>query len=315
MSKTKKILYAISAAVMMIGIGIIIYLVGAQHYTVYDNGKTIDVFSYSSDRDTILEKSGVELSENDAFLKTSDGYRVLRPKEVTVLYGDTQETFDTSYETVGEVLYSSGIAFSQEDFCDFETDTPITDGMEIRVHKVTHDISESDTEIPFETVTKDSIYVKKGTTKTTVKGENGIQREVRSNTYVDGELISSVVTSNSLVKAPVTKTVERGVGGTIGGYEFSYCMDMKSTAYTYFENSRNITATGVPVGYGKVAVDKNVIPLGTKMYITSANGKYVYGYAVAADTGVRGNIIDLFYETYEECINWGRRKIKVYILE
>ena len=315
MSKTKKILYATLAGIILISIIIMIYLIGAQRYTVYDNGKTIDVFSHSSDRDVILKKSGVELSENDAFLRVSDGYKVLRAKNITLVYGDAKETYATSCETVGEVLESCGIAFSTEDFCTLEPDTPVTVSMEIKVCKVTHDTVEKDTELPFETVTKDSIYVKKGTTKITQKGENGIQREVRSNTYVDGELISSVVTSDTLVKAPVNETMGRGVGGTIGGYEFSYCKDMNSSAYTYFENSRNITATGVPAGYGKVAVDKNVIPLGTKMYITSANGKYVYGYAVAADTGVRGNTIDLFYETYEECINWGRRKIKVYILE
>ena len=69
------------------------------------------------------------------------------------------------------------------------------------------------------------------------------------------------------------------------------------------------------VKVGTVAVDKNVIPLGTKMYIVAADGSVVYGTAVAADTGVRGNIVDLYYDTYQQCINFGRRTCNVYILE
>ena len=64
-----------------------------------------------------------------------------------------------------------------------------------------------------------------------------------------------------------------------------------------------------------MAVDKSVIPLGTRMYIVTNDGSVVYGPAVAADTGVRGNIVDLYYDTYQQCINFGRRSCTVYILE
>ena len=66
---------------------------------------------------------------------------------------------------------------------------------------------------------------------------------------------------------------------------------------------------------GTVAVDKSVIPLGTRMYIVAADGSVVYGTAVAEDTGVRGNIVDLYYDTYQQCINFGRRTCNVYILK
>ena len=75
------------------------------------------------------------------------------------------------------------------------------------------------------------------------------------------------------------------------------------------------TATGTAVRVGTVAVDKQVIPLGTRMYIVSEKGDVVYGMAVAEDTGVHGNRIDLYYNTYQECINFGRRTCSVYILE
>ena len=66
-----------------------------------------------------------------------------------------------------------------------------------------------------------------------------------------------------------------------------------------------------------MAVDPKVIPLGTKMYIVSADGEYLYGYCVAEDTGgaIQGNIVDLFFNTYEECIQFGRRDVLIYILD
>jgi 3D (Asp-Asp-Asp) domain-containing protein/chromosome segregation ATPase len=67
------------------------------------------------------------------------------------------------------------------------------------------------------------------------------------------------------------------------------------------------TATGIPTGWGVVAVDPSVIPLGTRMYVPG------YGEGVAADTGsaVKGNIIDLWFPTREQALQWGRRTVTI----
>jgi 3D (Asp-Asp-Asp) domain-containing protein len=67
------------------------------------------------------------------------------------------------------------------------------------------------------------------------------------------------------------------------------------------------TATGLPVGWGVVAVDPSVIPLGTKLTIPG------YGEAVAADTGgaVRGNTIDIWFPTLAQARAWGRRTVTI----
>lgn len=96
---------------------------------------------------------------------------------------------------------------------------------------------------------------------------------------------------------------------------FSSAKSMTATAYTAGHGGAdNYTATGTAVRVGTVAVDKNVIPLGTRMFIVTSDG-IVYGMAVAEDTGVRGNKVDLYYDTYQQCINFGRRSCTVYILE
>ncbi len=69
------------------------------------------------------------------------------------------------------------------------------------------------------------------------------------------------------------------------------------------------TATGLPVGWGIVAVDPSVIPLGTKLSIPG------YGEGVAADVGgaVRGATIDLWFPTVAQAHAWGRRTVTVTI--
>lgn len=101
--------------------------------------------------------------------------------------------------------------------------------------------------------------------------------------------------------------------GTVLSY--SGVRSMTATAYTTGHGGVGTrTASGTAVHVGSVAVDRSVIPLGTRMYIV-AGGNVVYGLAVAEDTGVKGNKIDLYYDTYEECIQFGRRTCTVYILQ
>lgn len=96
---------------------------------------------------------------------------------------------------------------------------------------------------------------------------------------------------------------------------FSGAKTMTATAYTAGHDGVGYTtATGTFVQVGTVAVDRNVIPLGTRMYIVTSDG-IVYGTAVAEDTGVRGNHVDLYFDTYRECIEFGRRSCTVYILQ
>lgn len=86
---------------------------------------------------------------------------------------------------------------------------------------------------------------------------------------------------------------------------------MSATAYT----GHGLTALGLkpvrdPNGLSTVAVDKNVIPLGSKVYVEG------YGYAIASDTGgaIKGNKIDLYFNTLEECYSFGRRTVTVHVV-
>jgi len=96
---------------------------------------------------------------------------------------------------------------------------------------------------------------------------------------------------------------------------FSSTRTMRGTAYTTGGKVGTRTASGTTVQVGVVAVDRSVIPLGTKLFIMSNDGAYVYGFAVAEDTGVRGNTVDLYMNSSRECFQFGVRECTVYILD
>lgn len=157
-----------------------------------------------------------------------------------------------------------------------------------------------------------------GKKKVIQKGVNGLKEKKYENTYVDGVLTKSVLKSTTIVKKPKKKIIEIGTKpkkvSRGGGYRYVKVYTMEATAYTASPGS--LTASGKPVGVGRIAVDPKVIPLGTRLYIEGLNGYKNYGYAVAADTGgaIKGYIVDLFFKTSSECTQFGRRKVKVYVL-
>lgn len=131
---------------------------------------------------------------------------------------------------------------------------------------------------------------------------------LNSSTTIDmaKEGISNAKARISELNTPTVPTTSTEVGTAIK------TLTMESTAYY----GHGITASGLkpvrnPDGISTIAVDTDVIPLGTKVYVSG------YGLAIAADTGgaIKGNIIDVYLNTHEECISWGRRQVTVQILE
>ncbi|HCO18721.1 MAG TPA: hypothetical protein DIT39_03815, partial [Tissierellales bacterium] len=96
-------------------------------------------------------------------------------------------------------------------------------------------------------------------------------------------------------------------------YDLSYTSTGKRPGDRYY----GITATGTRARPGTVAVDPRVIPLGTKLYIQSLDGTKDYGFAIAEDVGgaIKGEKIDLFFNSATDVRYFGRRDVKVYILD
>ena len=90
-----------------------------------------------------------------------------------------------------------------------------------------------------------------------------------------------------------------------------------ATAYTHTDaGCDEYTSNGTRVKWGVVAVDPTVIPYGTRMFIVTNDGKYVYGLSTAEDCGgaIQNRRLDLYMPTTEECFKFGVRDCTVYFL-
>ncbi len=115
---------------------------------------------------------------------------------------------------------------------------------------------------------------------------------------------------------------ENGSGGgvitTFSGKQMSYIrvLTVKAYAYTTENKTDKRTAIGTTARVGAIAVDPKVIPYGTRMFIQTVNGNIIYGIATAEDCGnFSGNVVDLYFNTRDECFAFGKRTCTVYILD
>ena len=233
--------------------------------------------------------------------------------------------------TVADALALGKIELDEDDRISHALDANVSDEMEIVINRVEYVDRMEKEEIPFEVVeTKDdSLFT--CNREVTVKGENGTQAVLYRDCFVDGVLESTRELSKLVTKEPVTEEVTVGTqikraikaqyeGGTTTdayGNTITYsCMYVGSGTAYY---GGGICSTGVPAQVGVVAVDPEIIPYGSRLYIASCDGSGVYGYCIAGDTGGfawnESAICDLYYDTYDECVQFGRRDIMVYVLE
>jgi len=298
----------------------------------------------------IIRQAGFALSDNDVYSVNSDdgsakAIKIIRSFDMKVVDGGVEKTVSAVNGTVGEALENAGIALPQgDDTISTELTADAEEGMVITIDRVKYVTDTKTKTIKYKTTTKKDSTLASGKTKVSVKGVNGEKKVTTTKKYVNGKLVDTKVTEKVTKKA-VNKVVLKGTKKTskktaankttkktaavinnsskktitVNGKEISYSKVLtgSGTAYTAPRGARTSTGKAVKVGY--VAVDPRKIPYGTKMYIVSADGRYTYGYAIAADTGgaLRSGrvLVDLFYNTERECRNFGRRQIKVYILD
>ena len=231
----------------------------------------------------------------------------------------------TAKPTVEDFLESMGVDTEGSIKTNVVLKEKVTDGMEICVTYVDEKIVDSQEVVSYNTERIANNTMLSGTTNVIKEGSDGLVDRVYREYYENGELISRDIVEETVKVAAVDAVVEYGTKprqsisysrvSVSRGTEYRYvdCIDVTATAYCL----KGRTASGMYTQYGVVAVDPRVIPLGTRLYIEAADGTWIYGTAVAADTGgaIKGNKIDLYVETYDEAMRFGRRKAKVYIFE
>jgi len=217
----------------------------------------------------------------------------------------------------------------------------ITDGMTIQIDYTKQLTTQQKTVIPFKTVYKDTNTLTKGTQKTVTQGSDGYTLSETVQTLVNGTVTDTVTNDNVKTVQPVDAVVERGTkavaaaapapstkaasttpdssgtGGTFtapDGTKYHYLYKLTVTATAYGTSVPALTASGLPAKVGVIAVDPDVIPLLSKVYVTGSYGDY--GVCTAADTGsaIKGDTIDIYMATMAEEVAFGRRIMTVYVL-
>lgn len=285
------------------------------HVVVDGQERVVEAYFWQSD-ETIIENAGIKLNNKDSYvLATDNKIEVVRAVPIVVFYqGQTKELW-TSQLTVEKALVEAGIELDNYKVIPDRYVRPSKD-MGVFVLQENESIVQNFEEIPYETVTKNDSHMELGEQRVMHEGNTGNKSVFfKVATSSTGELIKTQLTEIILQK-PQEKIVAMGTVDTIqtsrGDLRFTEVRQMEATAYTpWDEGCIGITANGMKAGHGVVAVDPRVIPLGTRLYIQG------YGYAIAADTGgaIKGNRIDLCMETKNEAFSFGRRPVKVYILE
>ena len=303
--------------------------------TIYEDGTEVASFTtFKEEQAELLEEAALTLAADDAIamtdMKQEINIEIFRAFPVSVqANGETVSVNVLKDTTVRETLEKAKVEYDADDKFSSDLDSKVSANMDITVVRCETKVLEETESIPFESETKktDSLY--KGVTKVEQEGEKGEKTLVYSVSYEDGvevarTLTDTVVTKEAKNKVTLVGTKKRAITSTSSyGKKMSKeelagakCITVTATAYSSDCDGGARTCLGKVPSYGTVAVDPSVIPLGTKLYIVSPSGNYVYGYCFAGDTGgaIKGNKVDLFMDSSKECRNFGRRTMLVYIL-
>lgn len=301
---------------------------------IYDNGNVIETVSAVSTVEQVLSSRGIKLGQydivhpnRDTYIDDSQVIVIERVKKVILNDGGITNEYFTTKSTVGEFLEDKGIKLGFYDTLDVSIDTQLSQTNNFAITRVVKTTVSVDEPIPFRTVTEQSIFMDEGTTKVVKNGSEGVLTKKYEVYLKNGVETDRVEISSEITRQPSDKVVSLGVKPKPGQAPKYYSKVLTCTATAYdlsFEScgknpgdrGYGITATGTKAAYGTVAVDPRVIPLGSKLYIETSDGSFVYGFATAEDTGgaIKGNKVDLFFPSNADCMNFGRRSVKVYVL-
>lgn len=301
----------------------------AKIITLIDDHQVTHYETNAKNVQELLSQLEITLNEQDTVepmldTEITDNMKITierwKPTVTLTIDGEVDE-HKTDAETVGDFLTLLGLEIKEGDVVEPSVDTAITDGLQVEVKTKEIKTEVEDRPMSYSTKVVETADMAYGETKVTQQGKNGVKTVTLEKEYLGGELVNENVLDVVVKQAPVDEIVLKGTykansvtdAFTGENYTYTKVYDMEATAYTISDDGwGNKTASGMTTFVGMVAVDPKVIPLGTKLYIEG------YGIAIAGDTGgaIKGNKIDLFFNSESECRQFGRQYgLNVYVLE
>lgn len=309
-----------------------------KNTTVVADGKQIKTVILKKTLGSSLSSAEVNSAVKDNIESTLSLNRA-RKDIITVnlkVFVDNKEfNIKSTPKNIAIMLNCQNITLSDTDKVSPPIETKISTGMNVVITRVKTETIKQTKPIEFKTVIKKDNKSLKSQSKVSQKGIQGKKSLTLNLTYENGKEVSRKMISEVIVNKPQNKIIVQGtmpqVAISRGDSSISSkktvnvddakssgkIINVKATAYWAFNGVNNTyTSSGAkavrnPSGYSTIAVDPGIIPLGTKLYVEG------YGNAIASDkgSGIKGNFIDVYFNTRKEALNWGVKYLKVQILD
>ncbi len=302
----------------------------AKTITITVDGEVKTIDTTANQVSEVLAEAKIEVSEHDKLIPAlnakvgSNGIiEIEKAFQVTLVDGINEKKVWSTSTTVADFLKQQEIQMNEFDRVEQRMEELVIPNdviQVVRVKKVT-DVVEA--EMNFAVETRKDKNLLKGKEKIVQEGKKGLIKRTYVVISENGKRVSRVLKDEKVVSKPskkvvavgtkvVTATVSRGSSEAPSeGKEFY----VTATAYTaYCTGCSGITATGIDLrsnpGLKVIAVDPRVVPLGSKVWVEG------YGYAIAGDTGgaIKGMKIDLFMASRDNALAFGRKQVKIKVL-
>ncbi len=318
----------ISALIVAVGLtgavgGRLIHAYLIKDITIVVGDRAVARATYKRTVGQALLEAGVRLAPDDEVsparsTRLREGLRVVvrRAVPITLKVDGKTVALTSAAPTVRDVLRRRHVIVHAQDKVFPAPSAAPAAGTTIRVVRIQHRVIVEQIDVPYDVQFSRDPMTPHGSVRVKAPGQTGLKERAFKITLADGTAVSRRLVGERVVRTPLDRITMIGSlvpvasRGQLAGREV---LQMVATAYSPYccPGVDDITATGMYAGYGVVAVDPRVIPLRSRLYVEG------YGYAVAGDTGswIKGMRIDLGFATRGEAIRYGRRPVRVYILQ
>lgn len=328
--------FAVTA--LSVAMASILFFVSASTNAVYirDEGQPTIKYTCSNDMQKVLDGHELVLLSNDVvqtlgFQGKYAEVNIIRSFPVEITADGKTIRMSATTETTEELLKKAGITYDSNDILSLPLEKTLMEGDNIVLQRVDYVTRTVEQAIPYETITKENSLITVGRTRVIQAGRSGRKILTYIDRTIDGVVQQEELIGEDILSLPVTQEILVGAAKPVSELNFGISLDSSGKPVRYKRVIENAIATGYSAGDGAwgasgmnlsagyVAVNPREIPYGSKLYITSADGRFIYGCAIAADTGtslMNNEIdVDLFYDTYlESCLN-GKKAVNIYVLE
>lgn len=337
-SSLHRAVFCVAAAiVLLLSMMITTGFTTIKHVTIDDgSGELRTAVTMKETVSAILAEQDIKIKKGDIVTPALNSevvrdqqISIQRAAQVVMTIDGTSTTYYSVASTVSDFLAEANITVGEHDGFNVSMTDAITNGMNINIDRVNEYYYTTEEAIPFSVKETSTYSLPKGEYNVIQQGQAGILQKQYVIRYENGVRVSEEQVGETVVQQPVNEIRETGlldvVATSAGNIAVRSTLYMQATGYDIGYEScgklpgdplYGITATGIRATYGVVAVDPRVIPLGSKLFIQTTDGSFTYGYAIAADTGgaIKGNRIDLCFDSRTDALNFGRRDVVVYVL-